>query len=332
MFERTLVLAAAALILLAGCGGSDGMQPTPKLQAAKASQSGDGQNGTVGQDLPNPLQIIVTSDGQPAQGMTVTWSASGTGAAIAPATTTTGTDGLAAAQWTLGQAAGTQMAQATVSGAAGSPVQFTATAAPGGAATLAGVSGDGQTAEVGQALANPVVVMVTDQFGNPVSGTAVQWAVTGGGGTVSPASGTSDAQGRVSATWTLGMTVGPNAAQASAAGLAGSPVGFLASAVATPPPPPAITITVRNNFFDPAVDTVAAGGTVTWNWSSGTVLHSVTSTGPTSFTSDPAGAVASPHSYGPITFATPGTYFYYCTVHGAAGNPPSGMAGTIVVR
>lgn len=331
MSNRALVL-AAALAVLGGCGGSSSMQSNPVLRVAKASPSGDGQTGTVGQGLVNPLQVVVTRDGQPAQGVTVSWSAAGAGAMITPSSGTSGADGVAGAQWTLGQAAGSQSAQASVSGASGTPVQFSATAQAGPAAALTKTSGDAQTGTVSQPLADPLVVTVTDQFGNPVGGTAVQWSVTGGGGTVNPATSTSNAQGQASTGWTMGATVGPNAAQAVATGLSGSPIGFLASAVATAPIPTDITITVRSNFFDPAVDTVAVGGTVTWNWSSGIVPHSVTSTGPTSFTSDPAGAVASPHSYGPITFSTAGTYFYYCTVHGAPGNPPTGMAGTIVVR
>jgi plastocyanin len=308
------------------------MQSNPVLRVAKATPSGDAQTGTVGQGLANPLQVIVTRDGQPAQGVTVAWTVAGPGAMVTPSPGTTGADGISGAQWTLGQAAGLQTAQASVSGASGTPVQFSATAQAGPAAALAKTSGDAQTGTVSQALPSPLVVTVTDQFGNPVGGTAVQWSVTGGGGSVNPASSTSNAQGQASTVWTLGATVGPNAAQAGASGVGGSLVGFLASAVAPPPIPTDITITVRSNFFDPAVDTVAAGGTVTWTWSSGIVPHSVTSTGPTSFTGDPAGAVASPHTYGPITFSTSGTYFYYCTVHGAPGNPPTGMAGTIVVR
>lgn len=330
MSIRGSILGAGILMLLGACGGGGSTQANPKLLLAKAAPSGDGQTGTVGQGLAQALQVVVTRDGQPAQGITVNWAATGTGSGITPASVMTDANGLASAQWTLGQAAGAQQAQASVSGAGGSPLQFSATAQAGPAATLAKQSGDGQTAEPGQPLGSPIIVQVTDQFGNGVNGTAVQWSVTGGGGMVAPASGTSNAQGLVSATWTLGINVGPNAAQASGTGLSGSPVGFLASAVAPPPPPTAITITVQNFSFSPAVDTVAAGGTVTWNWNGGT--HSVTSTGSTSFTSDPAGIVASPHSYGPVTFATPGTYFYYCEVHGLPGDPPTGMSGRIVVR
>jgi plastocyanin len=81
----------------------------------------------------------------------------------------------------------------------------------------------------------------------------------------------------------------------------------------------------HNGTTNPAVDTVAAGSTVTWTWSNNRgIAHSVQSLGATAFTSS---AVMSgngqTHS---VTFPTPGTYQYDCAVHGLQ------MTGTIVVR
>jgi plastocyanin len=92
-------------------------------------------------------------------------------------------------------------------------------------------------------------------------------------------------------------------------------------------------VTVGNIFFksahngtqNPAVDTVAAGTTVTWTWTgTGSTPHSVRSLGTPSFTSsDQLTGDGQTYSF---PFTTPGTYHYDCIVH------QSGMTGTIVVQ
>jgi plastocyanin len=56
-------------------------------------------------------------------------------------------------------------------------------------------------------------------------------------------------------------------------------------------------------------------------------FHNVASTGNPSFTGS-GNPVNSPQSYSQ-TFTTPGTYVFYCVVH---GTPSSGMRGTITVQ
>ena len=77
----------------------------------------------------------------------------------------------------------------------------------------------------------------------------------------------------------------------------------------------------HNGSMNPAVDTVAVGETVTWTWS-GSLPHSVRSVGSPGFAS--SGVLTGRGTYA-VTFATPGTYRYDCSVHG------SSMTGTIVV-
>jgi plastocyanin len=93
------------------------------------------------------------------------------------------------------------------------------------------------------------------------------------------------------------------------------------------------TVTVGNIFFrsghngtqNPAVDTVAAGTTVTWTWTgTGGQPHSVQSTGEPSFTSSEV-LTGSGMTY-TFNFTTAGTYHYDCAVHGNL------MTGTIVVQ
>jgi plastocyanin len=81
----------------------------------------------------------------------------------------------------------------------------------------------------------------------------------------------------------------------------------------------------RNGTQNPAVDTVAAGGAVTWTWTAtGSIPHSVQSVGSPSFTSS-AILTGDGQTY-TLTFSNPGTYQYDCAVHGTQ------MTGTIVVR
>lgn len=66
------------------------------------------------------------------------------------------------------------------------------------------LSGAGQTAPPSTPLPDSVRVRVTDVFGFPQPGLTVQFAVAAGGGAVSPASVTTNADGRAATQWTLG--------------------------------------------------------------------------------------------------------------------------------
>jgi plastocyanin len=81
----------------------------------------------------------------------------------------------------------------------------------------------------------------------------------------------------------------------------------------------------HNGSVNPAVDTVAIGGSVTWTWTStGNVPHGIQSLGSPSF---PTGAtLTGDGKIYRVTFNIPGTYRYDCLVHGTM------MPGTIVVR
>jgi plastocyanin len=327
-----IMISLSLLALACGGDGSNGGTPPGTVAIAKTSaNSGDAQSGTVGQALAAPLNVIVTENGTTSSGQTVVWATSGAGASVNPTSGATDANGVASTAWTLGTVAGSQTATATLSGAAGSPVTFTASATPGVAASLANAGGDNQNGQVGTQLTTPVQAKVSDQFGNGVPGVNVLWAAAGA--SVSAATVATDAAGVSAVNVTLGNTVGPITITATAAGLTGSPVTFSATAAAQVPVPATAAVTVGNDFFtsvrnatsNPAVDTVAVGGIVTWTWTNtGAVSHSVQSTGSPAFTSSQVlngnGQVYS------FTFTAAGTYQYDCLVHGAA------MTGRIVVR
>jgi len=97
---------------------------------------------------------------------------------------------------------------------------ITLTAGP--AANILALSPLTQTSGAGANVANPPSIQVTDVSGNPVSGAAVTFTVTVGGGNVSPSTPiTTNATGIATlAAWTLGTSVGGNTVNASAAPVA----------------------------------------------------------------------------------------------------------------
>jgi hypothetical protein len=101
-------------------------------------------------------------------------------------------------------------------------------------AQLAKLAGDQQTDTASGTLPTAVVVQVNDSFAHPIAGVQVDFSVTQGGGSVSPASATTDAQGQAATVWTLGSGTGANAMSATAVGgsITGNPASFAATAVA----------------------------------------------------------------------------------------------------
>ncbi|HEX2220170.1 MAG TPA: Ig-like domain-containing protein [Gemmatimonadales bacterium] len=107
-----------------------------------------------------------------------------------------------------------------------------ATGLPAGLLALAG---DGQDAIAGSTVAIAPVVVVRDAGGNGVAGVNVTFSVIGGGGSVTPSTVTTAADGRASpAAWTLGSVAGGNALRATTAALPGASVEFHADAVPGP--------------------------------------------------------------------------------------------------
>ncbi|MBM4186025.1 MAG: hypothetical protein FJ206_01815 [Gemmatimonadetes bacterium] len=99
------------------------------------------------------------------------------------------------------------------------------------------VTGDGQTGPVGSPLSVPLTVRAANSAGAGVAGVSVRFEVALGGGAVTAATATTLANGEASTIWTLGPTIGPNGQRvtATATGLTGSPVGFVATGqVGTP--------------------------------------------------------------------------------------------------
>ena len=112
----------------AACSDDSGGDLQPPVPSNVVTAAGDGQSAAAGAALPQPLRVLVTDGaGNEAPGVAVRWSVT-LGGGTVPASSTTGQDGVASAQFILGPAAGEHRAQAEVAGLAGSPVAFSATA------------------------------------------------------------------------------------------------------------------------------------------------------------------------------------------------------------
>ena len=183
--------------------------------------SGDGQEGPAGIALAAPFVVsVLDEDGTAIAGVAVTFSVTGGGGILSATTATTDVNGQATTTLTLilGSEPRTHTVAATLEGL--EPETFTATAV--GQAipdSLAKVSGDGQEGTVGAVLAELFVVSVLDEDGAAIAGAVVTFSVTAGGGTLSVATATTDANGQAVTRLTLGSDAGTNTVSATVEGL-----------------------------------------------------------------------------------------------------------------
>ncbi len=129
-------------------GTQSGITVNPGTANMLALDSGDGQLGSGSAALASPFVVKVTDVyNNLVPGVTVdfavsTYPASATGQALSPASPATGSDGKASSTLTLGDKQGAYTVTATASVPNGSPVTFTATAAPIGSVIKAGTGTD----------------------------------------------------------------------------------------------------------------------------------------------------------------------------------------------
>ena len=196
--------------------------------------SGDGQEGLAGVALAAPFVVsVLDEDDEAIAGVGVTFSVTAGEGILSSTTATADANGQATTTLTLtlGSDAETTTVAATVEGL--ESVTFTVTAV--GQAipdSLAKISGDGQEGTVGAVLAEPFVVSVLDADGAAIAGAVVTFSVTAGGGTLSAATATTDANGQAVTRLTLGSDAGTNTVSATVEGL--EPVTFTATGQKSP--------------------------------------------------------------------------------------------------
>lgn len=220
-FFRALLATLSAAAVLGACG-SDPAGPPPTRLITAASGNGASVQVATGTTL---TAKVTDLDGAVVAGESVSWTVVSGGGAIT-GSSATDADGLASATFTAGQVAGSQKARASAGGA---QVDFTVTATAGPATQLKKSTGDGQTGWAGVPLPLAYAVVAQDQYNNPVAGVTVNWAVTGGGGSLSAPSSVTVASGAATVVHTLGNTGAAQSVTATAGGLSGSPITFTAT-------------------------------------------------------------------------------------------------------
>lgn len=235
--------AVVTAVAPAACGESPLVEPV--VIADAAAHAGANQTATVGTAVPiRPAIRVVDQNDRGVPNVPLTFTPGANSGTVTGGTTTTDLDGIGViGGWTLGTTAGTQTLTVTVPGLGTRTI--TATALAGAPTQVAAQPNtNAQTAVAGSPVAVAPAVRVADQYGNPVSGISVTWAVTSGGGSVTGSlSTTTNAQGVAAVTaWTLGAAVGTNTLTATAGSL---PVVTF-TATGTAGPPASITILAGN--------------------------------------------------------------------------------------
>jgi YVTN family beta-propeller protein len=214
-----------ASLCATGCGDSAGPERSGAPTDIRIS-AGNGQTGAAASVLVAPLAVKVTdAKGRGVPNIDVSFQAMPQSGEVHPASARTNGAGIATTSWTLPTIAGPGYAVRavfidTLTGALIDSVTFSATVVGGTPIYMykggfTGLAPTGSTTE-------PLTVALSDRFGNPSPGATVTWTVTSGGGTVSPATSVSDANGLATARLTLGTTAGMNSVRATTAGLTAS--------------------------------------------------------------------------------------------------------------
>ncbi|MDE0297677.1 MAG: leucine-rich repeat domain-containing protein [Candidatus Poribacteria bacterium] len=181
--------------------------------------SGNDQGGLPGTALDKPFVVKVLDErGTAFEGVPVTFTVTAGGGTLSVTNTTTDANGRAESVLTLGPNPGTNTVTVSVAG-----IQEGQTFTAEGIQTPKPfwiIFGDKQQGVIGEALANPFMVEVRDQSGEPLPGAQVKFYVTAGGGTLSATSVTTNSNGRAESILTLGPNPGRNTVSVSVAGIA----------------------------------------------------------------------------------------------------------------
>ncbi len=231
-------LALVPLFALLHCGSGDLVLPPGGAASASPSRSlvtADPATIEPGTGVANVTVVVRDSSDQPVEGLRVTLRATGSDIELQQPSGPTGADGMATGSL-RSATPGTKIVSALVGDTLqlNHTAQITVSGNPGVVPTMAVLDGATQNAPAGVAVPVRPAVRVTDGQGNPVPGVEVTFGVTGGGGSVSGAVQTTDADGvaRVGE-WTLGPETGLNSLEARASAVQGSPVVFVAQGTAS---------------------------------------------------------------------------------------------------
>ena len=175
---RLFHVGVVGALVFVGTGFLTNCSSTSTTKSSKNTEitvkSGSGQSTAVNTAFANPLVATVTSNGSAASGVTVTFSAPGSGAtcALASSTATTDSNGDASITCTASKVSGgPYTVEATTSGA-NTSANFSLTNNAGAAANITASSGTPQSVPVNTTFA-ALAATVTDAYSNPLSGVTV---------------------------------------------------------------------------------------------------------------------------------------------------------------
>lgn len=208
---------------------------------------GDAQSAPVGTALGVPLIVrVLDAAARPVAGVTVGFAATTGGGSVGSPSTVSDAQGLVSSTWTMGLTTGA--VTATASAASVTALVFNATALAAPPDTIIKQGTDGQNVPAGTAVTPAPAVLLRDQFDNPVSGIAVTFAITQGGGQLTGATVFSNSSGIATVgSWIVGTSGAQGlTATATGAGIGGNPIAFAVTALA-PGAPTSVIVSNGNN-------------------------------------------------------------------------------------
>ncbi len=228
-----------AMTTMTLCIGGFAQYTIPLLVTSDATSatagSGNYQSAFIGQPFEFPITVEVrASDGSPAVGETVVWTVvTPSSLTITASDAVTDSRGWADASVTAGATAGEYTITAE---ALGKTATFHLVVTdPLSVVRVSTYSGYGQSAKVGTAFANPLVVIVTDLAAQPVPGVTVSFSVASGSVTIDTYTAETDDSGKAQTNATAGLSAGAARVTAS---ITGSACTFGLTVLADYVPPP----------------------------------------------------------------------------------------------
>jgi hypothetical protein len=251
----TSIAILGAALLVVSCGGGGGTEPSSpgRISLTPTNPPPIPAGGTL-----SLAATVFDTKGQSMSGQTIAFSTSAANVATVSdqgQVTSVGPVGGA----TITASIGAVHASVSVTVVAGAAASLTRTSPDPGAVAPGATAGDS------------VRFVVKDAFGNPRGQEAVTFSVAAGGGTASPPSAQTDAQGRVATMFITGTAAGTNTLNATVGGVA--PILFSlttaeslvqVSSVSPAPMTPGAVVTITGAGFDPAVggDAVTIDGQI----------------------------------------------------------------------